>query len=72
MPNPVSATKPMPGVPRRAGLPAQFNNRHGVVDDWRGHRLSAPPRGYHWVQSASDDLLVAIVGGVIAQILLDQ
>jgi Ni/Co efflux regulator RcnB len=53
-------------------MPAQYNNRNYVVNDWRGHRLSAPPRGYHWVQSGSDYLLVAIVGGVIAQILLDQ
>ena len=32
-------------------LPVEYRNRQYVVDDWRGHRLSAPPRGYHWVQA---------------------
>lgn len=51
-------------------LPPEYRSRQYVVDDWRGHRLSAPPRGYHWVQSGSDYLLVAIASGVIASILL--
>src|SRR5690349_24773458 len=41
-------------------LPAEYRHRNYVVDDWRGHRLSAPPRGYHWVQSGNDYILVAI------------
>jgi len=51
-------------------LPAEYRHRNYVVDDWRGHRLSAPPRGYHWVQSGNDYILVAIATGVIAQLLL--
>ena len=43
-----------------------------VVDDWRGHHLSAPPRGYHWVQTGSDYVLVAIATGVILQLLLSH
>src|ERR1017187_9069708 len=27
-------------------LPAEYRHRNYVVDDWRGHNLSAPPRGY--------------------------
>jgi Ni/Co efflux regulator RcnB len=51
-------------------LPPEYNHRNYVVDDWRGHHLSAPPRGYHWVQSGNDYVLVAIASGIIAQLLL--
>ena len=51
-------------------LPAEYRNRQYVVDDWRGHHLSAPPRGYHWVQIGGDYVLVAIATGVIMQLLL--
>lgn len=53
-------------------LPMQYRHRQYVVDDWRGHRLSAPPRGYHWVQTGNDYVLVAIASGVILQLLLSQ
>ena len=56
---------------RRGGrLPTEYRNRQYVVDDWRNHRLSAPPRGYHWVQTGPDYVLAAIATGVIAQVLL--
>ena len=55
---------------RGARMPANYRTHHYVVNDWRGHHLSAPPRGYHWVQNGSDYLLVAVVSGVIAQIIL--
>ena len=57
---------------RGGRLPAEWRNRQYVVDDWRGHRLSAPPRGYHWVQTGSDYVLVAIATGIIASILLSN
>ena len=50
----------------------QYRSRQYVVDDWRGHHLSAPPRGYHWVQAGGDYVLAAIATGVIASILLNQ
>ena len=53
-------------------LPPQYHNRQYVVDDWRGHNLSAPPRGYHWVQSGSDYVLVAIATGVILNLMLSH
>lgn len=53
-------------------LPLEYRSRQFVVDDWRGHHLSAPPRGYHWVQNGSDYLLVAITTGVILQLLLSN
>lgn len=52
--------------------PSEYRGRWYAVDDWRGRRLSAPPRGYHWVQVDGDFLLVAISTGIIASILLNQ
>jgi Ni/Co efflux regulator RcnB len=57
---------------RGGRLPPQYRGHQYVVDNWRAHRLSAPPRGYHWVQAGSDYVLVAIATGVIASILLSQ
>ncbi len=42
------------------------------VRDWRGHHLSEPPRGYHWVQVDGDFVLAAVATGVIADVLLNQ
>jgi Ni/Co efflux regulator RcnB len=53
-------------------IPVEYRSRQYVVDDWRGHRLSAPPRGYHWVQSGGDYILVAVATGVILQMLLNN
>jgi Ni/Co efflux regulator RcnB len=58
---------------RRGGrLPVEYRNRQYVVDDWRGHHLRQPPRGYHWVQTGGDYVLAAIATGVIADILLNH
>jgi Ni/Co efflux regulator RcnB len=57
---------------RGGRLPTQYRSRQYVVDDWRGHHLSAPPRGYHWVQTGGDYVLAAIATGVIASVLLNQ
>jgi Ni/Co efflux regulator RcnB len=57
---------------RGSRLPREYNSRNYVVDDWRAHHLSAPPSGYHWVQSGGDYVLAAIATGVIAAILLNQ
>ncbi len=53
-------------------LSPEYRNRQYVVDDWRSHRLSAPPRGYQWVQTGGDYVLVAIATGVIMQLLLNH
>ena len=57
---------------RGGRLPPQYRNNQYVVNDWRGHHLSAPPRGYHWVQTGGDYVLVAIATGVILQLLLNN
>ena len=53
-------------------VPPQYRSHHYVVNDWRGHHLSAPPRGYHWIQNGGDYLLVAIATGVIASMVLSN
>ena len=58
---------------RRGGaLPAEYRGDRYVVNDWRGHHLSEPPRGYHWVQVNGDYVLAAVATGVILDTLLTQ
>ena len=58
---------------RRGGhIPNQYRNRTYYVDDWRGHNLNAPPRGYQWVQVGGDYVLIAIATGIIANLILIQ
>ena len=53
-------------------LPMNYRGHQYVVDDWHGHGLRSPPRGYHWVQTGGDYVLVAIASGVIAELLLNR
>jgi Ni/Co efflux regulator RcnB len=42
------------------------------INDWRQYqnrRLYAPPRGYQWVQSGNDAVLVALTSGLIGAVL---
>jgi Ni/Co efflux regulator RcnB len=57
---------------RGGRLPATYRSHQYVVNDWRGHHLSAPPRGYQWVQVGNDYVLAAIATGIIAQLLLNN
>lgn len=58
---------------RRGGrLPPELRDRHYVVSNWRAHRLSAPPRGYQWVQVGPDYVLAAVATGIIASLILNQ
>jgi len=61
---------------RRWAKGQRFDSRYAqnyrVVNNWqqyRGRRLYAPPRGYHWVRSGNDAVLVAVAGGVIGAVL---
>lgn len=50
----------------------RYASNYRVVSDWRSYRgrhLYAPPRGYHWVRSGNDAVLVAIAGGVIGAVV---
>jgi Ni/Co efflux regulator RcnB len=39
------------------------------VREYRRYRLSAPPRGYRWVQVDKDFLLIGITSGIISSII---
>jgi Ni/Co efflux regulator RcnB len=61
---------------RRWNKGQRFDRRYAQnyrqINDWRayqGRRLYAPPRGYHWVRSGNDAVLVAVTGGLIASVL---
>jgi len=50
----------------------RYAQNYRVVNNWqqyRGRRLYAPPRGYHWVRSGNDAVLVAVTGGLIGAVL---
>lgn len=53
-------------------LPPELRERYYVVNDWRGHRLSPPPRGYQWVQVGPDYVLAAVATGLILNMILSQ
>ena len=53
-------------------LPTYYRAPRYVVEDWRGHGLRTPPRGYHWVQTGGDYVLVAIATGIILELLLNR
>lgn len=58
---------------RRGGrVPNEYRGGNYVVNDWRGYRLQAPPRGYQWIGVGGDFVLAAIATGVIAQIIASQ
>jgi Ni/Co efflux regulator RcnB len=63
-----------PGHNFRRGdhLPSQYRNNQYVVNDWRGHHLRQPPRGYHWVQTGGDYVLAAVATGVIADLIINS
>jgi Ni/Co efflux regulator RcnB len=53
-------------------LPGEWRSRQYVVDDWRGHHLRRPPRGYYWVQTGGDYVLAAIATGIIADVIINH
>jgi len=40
-----------------------------VINNYRGYRLRTPPRGYHYVRSGNDAVLVGVTSGIIAGII---
>lgn len=49
----------------------RYANNYRVIDyrQYRQQRLYAPPRGYQWVQSGNDAVLVAVASGLIGAVL---
>lgn len=59
-------------VRQGAYLPQEYRSDRYVVNDWQQRRLSAPPRGSHWVSAGNDYVLAAIATGLIATVLLNH
>lgn len=55
----------------RRGERFDYRRAHNyrVINDYRGYRLRTPPRGYHYVRSGNDAVLVGITSGIIAGII---
>jgi Ni/Co efflux regulator RcnB len=47
----------------------RYARNYGVVDYHRYRGLRTPPRGYHWVRSGNDAVLVGITSGIIASVI---
>lgn len=56
----------MPELRVGSRLPDVYSGRQYVVDDWRGHRLSAPRWGQRWVQVGAEYVLVNRNGSIQA------
>ena len=64
-----------PQAPRlRPGdqLPPEYRQRQFVVNDWRAHRLYAPPPGHQWVQPEPGNYLLIGRNGEIVNMLVGQ
>lgn len=44
-------------------------SNYRVVNDYRNYRLSTPPRGYQWVRSGNDAVMIAITSGIIGAVI---
>jgi Ni/Co efflux regulator RcnB len=65
---------PVPHQDWRRGqrLPDDYRDNRYVVNDWHGHGLRRPPRGYEWRQVNGDYVLAAVATGVITSIILSH
>lgn len=58
---------------RRWAKGQRFDRRYAanyrVINNYRNYRLSAPPRGYQWVRSGHDAVLIAITSGIIGAVV---
>jgi Ni/Co efflux regulator RcnB len=47
----------------------RYAQNYQVLNNYGTYRLQAPPRGYHWVRSGNDAVLVAITSGLIGAVI---
>lgn len=40
-----------------------------VINDYRNYRLNTPPRGYQWVRSGNDAVMIAVTSGIIGAVI---
>lgn len=55
----------------RRGERFDYRRAHNyrVINNYRTYRLRTPPRGYHYVRSGNDAVLVGVTSGIIAGII---
>jgi Ni/Co efflux regulator RcnB len=51
---------------------SRYAARYRVIQNPRAYRLNDAPRGYRWVQSGNDAVLVAITSGIIGAVLANM
>jgi Ni/Co efflux regulator RcnB len=65
--------RPAPAQYRSWSRGQRFDSRYArnyrVIGSPRAYRLHDAPRGYRWVQSGSDAVLIGITSGIIATVL---
>ena len=58
------------GWARGQRFESRYAPNYRVVTNYRSyHRLYNPPRGYHWVRSGNDAVLVAVTSGLIGAVI---
>ena len=61
------------GPPRREAHEwrrGEHYDGHGEWVDWRREHLREPPRGYEWVDTGGQFVMIAIATGIITDVLL--
>ncbi len=48
---------------------SRYATNYRVIDNPRAYRLNSAPRGYRWVQSGNDAVLIAITSGIIGAVI---
>ena len=51
---------------------SRYASNYRVIGNPRAYRLQDAPRGYRWVQSGNDAVLVGITSGIIASVLANM
>jgi Ni/Co efflux regulator RcnB len=51
---------------------SRYANNYRVISNPRQYRLNNAPRGYRWVQSGNDAVLIGITSGIIASVLANS
>ena len=50
----------------------RYARNYRVIDNPRFYRLHDAPRGYRWVQSGNDALLIGLTTGIVASVLANS
>ncbi|CAN5141728.1 hypothetical protein BH09PSE3_BH09PSE3_16070 [soil metagenome] len=51
---------------------SRYASNYRVISNPRQYRLNNAPRGYRWVQSGNDAVLIGITSGIIASVLANS